>query len=106
MVFVGTVYFQKRSAFLVISGMCVFSVASGIFVFPAIEPYYLPAIRVYSYERADGIGHSQDLVLQGFIRYVSVAIIPVIGSTALAYFLVSYLRLKLYTLKKIFPGSW
>jgi len=42
---VGTVYFQEESAFLVISGMCVFSVASGIFVFPAIEPYYLPAIR-------------------------------------------------------------
>ena len=72
-----------------ISGMCVFAVASGIFVFPAIEPYYRPAIQIYNYERADGVGRSQDLVFQGFIRYVTVAFIPVVGSTTLAYFLVS-----------------
>lgn len=72
-----------------ISGMCVFSVASGLFVFPAIEPYYTPAIRVYKYERADGVGRSQDLIVQGFIRYISVAFLPVVVSSGVIYLLVS-----------------
>lgn len=69
--------------------MCVFSVASGLFVFPAIELYYTPALRVYGYERADGVGRSQDLVIQGFVRYITVAFIPVVLSTGLIYLLVS-----------------
>ena len=69
--------------------MCVFSVASGLFVFPAIEIYYTPALRVYNYERADGVGRSHDLVLQGFARYISIAFVPVILSSGLIYLLVS-----------------
>lgn len=85
----GTVYFQQTRAFLVVSGMCVFSVASGLFVFPAIELYYTPAIRVYGYEREDGVGRSQDLVVQGFIRYISIAFAPVVLATGVIYLLVS-----------------
>ena len=85
----GTVYYQQQRAFLVISGMCVFSVASGLFVFPAIEPYYTPAIRVYRYEREDGVGRSGDLVIQGFVRYITLAFLPVILSSTLVYLLVS-----------------
>ena len=69
--------------------MCVFSVASGLFVFPAIELYYTPAIRVYGYERGDGVGRAQDLVVQGFIRYISLAFLPVILSSGAIYLLVS-----------------
>ena len=92
----GTVYFQNTRPFLVVSGMCVFSVASGLFVFPAIELYYTPAIRVYAYERADGVGRSQDLVLQGFIRYISIAFVPVIVSTGIIYVLVSHISVWLW----------
>ena len=83
--------------------MCVFAVASGIFVFPAIEPYFRPAIRIYNYERTDGVGGSQDLIFQGFIRFVTVAFIPVVASTALTYFLVSsYISLHFTLLLKTF----
>ncbi len=85
----GTVYLQQLMPFLIVSGMCVFSVASGLFVFPAIELYYTPAIRVYGYERADGVGRSQDLVIQGFIRYIAIAFVPVVLSSGVIYILVS-----------------
>ena len=85
----GTVYIQQQQAFLIVAGMCVFSVASALYVFPTLELYYTPALRVYGYERADGVGRSQDLVFQGFIRYIAVAFIPVILSTGCLYLLVS-----------------
>ena len=44
---------------------------------------------MYAYERADGIGRSFDLVLQGFIRFSALAFLPAVVSTAILYLLVS-----------------
>lgn len=57
-------------------------------MFPAIELYYSPAIRLFGYEKANGVGKARDLVLQGFIRYGTIAFFPVLVSTTLIYLLV------------------
>ena len=43
----GTVYFQQDQGFLIISGYCVYSVASALFMFPALQNYYLKALEVF-----------------------------------------------------------
>ena len=86
----GTTYLQVNQAFLVVSGMCVFSTASALFMFPAMYLYYQPALIMYKFERADGVGSAYELVVQGFIRFASIALIPVIVSVAVIYLLVSY----------------
>ena len=73
---------------LVISGMCVFSSASGLFMFPAMYPYYLRALEVYRFERADGVGKAYDLVIQGFVRFAFLAFFPVVAATSVLYLLV------------------
>ena len=78
-----------NQAFLVVSGMCVFSTASALFMFPAMYLYYQPALTMYKFEKADGVGCSYDIVIQGFIRFASVAVLPVIAGVALIYLLVS-----------------
>ena len=85
----GTTYLQVNQAFLVVSGMCVFSAASALFMFPAMYLYYQPALVMYKFERADGVGNAYELVIQGFIRFASIALIPVIVSVAIIYLLVS-----------------
>lgn len=84
----GTTYIQQTDPALIVPAMAVFSCASGLYVFPAIEPYYSPAIRLYGYEKANGVGKAQDLILQGFARYVTIAFLPVLVSTSLIYILV------------------
>lgn len=71
--------------------MAVFSCASGLYVFPAIELYYSPAIRLYSYEKANGLGAAKDLVIQGFIRYITIAFFPILVSTSMIYLMVQML---------------
>ena len=68
--------------------MCVFSTASALFMFPAMYIYFKPALDVYSFEKADGVGRAYDLVLQGFIRFVSVAFLPVAVAVTVIYLLV------------------
>lgn len=84
----GTVYIQRSDPYLIVPAMGVFSCASGMFVFPAIELYFSPAIKLYRYEKANGVGQAQDLVLQGFSKYVTIAFFPVLLSTSMMYLLV------------------
>ena len=84
----GTTYIQETAALLVIAGVCVFSTASALFMFPAMYLYYQPALNVYGFEKADGIGRAHDLVIQGFIRFQSISFLPVVFSTTLIYLLV------------------
>lgn len=86
----GTTYFQINQAFLVVSGMCVFSTASALFMFPAMYLYYKPALEVYRFEKADGVGRPHDIVLQGFIRFMFIAFFPIIVSVTVIYLLVSH----------------
>ena len=53
------------------------------------SPLHPPLRQVYTYERADGVGRAADLVLQGFIRFSSLSILPAILSATLVYFMVS-----------------
>ena len=48
--------------------------------------------QVYTYERGDGVGRAHDLVIQGFIRGVTIAAFPVIVSAGVLYVLVSILH--------------
>lgn len=87
--FAGTTYIQESAAYLVIVGFCVFSTASALFMFPVMWLYYQPALKMYSFEKADGIGQAYDIVIQGFIRFNYLSFFPVIFSTTLLYLLVS-----------------
>lgn len=84
----GTVYYQKTAPFLVMSGFCVYSVASALFMFPALYGYLSHALTIYSFERADGAGTAADLVIQTFVRFTSMALFPVILCAGLLYILV------------------
>ena len=84
----GTTYIQITTAFLVIAGMCVFSTSSALFMFPGMYLYFQPALGVYGFEKADGIGRAHDLVIQGFIRFQAISFFPVWFSTTLIYLLV------------------
>ena len=47
------------------------------------------ATQLYQLEHSDGIGHSVDLVIQGFARFVFLGLIPVILCGGILYLLVS-----------------
>ena len=87
--YIGTVYFQTTTPFLVMSGFCVYSVASALFMFPALYTYFTRALEVYTFEYADGAGRAVDLVIQPFVRFTSMAFFPVIICAAVLYVLVS-----------------
>ena len=69
--------------------MCVFSTTSALFMFPAMYPYYTRALEVYKFERTDGVGKAYDLVIQGFVRFVFLALFPMIIAVTAIYLLVS-----------------
>ena len=58
--------------------------------------------QVYSYENADGIGKSFDLVLQGFTRFTAMATAPVVVCAVILYLLVSNCRLQMYKSKYVY----
>lgn len=43
---------------------------------------------MYRYEKADGAGRAQDLIVQGFIRFATMGILPVVFSAGVLYLLV------------------
>ena len=86
----GTNYFQIDKGLLIISGMCVFSTVSALFMFPAMYPYYTKALEVYRFERADGVGKAYDLVIQGFVRFAFLALFPMIFAVSAIYLLVNF----------------
>ena len=71
------------------SGFCVYSVASALFMFPAMYTFFTQAMELYRFEHADGAGRATDLVIQPFVRFISMAFFPVIISAGVLYFLVS-----------------
>ena len=85
----GTVYLQQDQPFLIVSGFCVYSVASALFMFPALFSYYQKALEIYSFEHADGAGRAYDLVIQPFVRFITMATVPVIACALVLYMLVS-----------------
>ena len=86
--FSGTVYFQQTSPVLIVSGFCVYSVASALFMFPAVYGSLYQALIIYMFERADSAGRSADVVIQSFVRFSSMALLPVIVCAGLLYLLV------------------
>ena len=84
----GTVYFQQTTPFLIVSGFCVYSVASALFMFPALYGSLYQALIIYTFERADSAGRSADVVIQSFVRFSSMALLPVILCAGLLYLLV------------------
>lgn len=104
----GTVYYQSYSPLLVMSGFCVYSVASALFMFPALYLYYQRALEVYAYEHADGVGSPWDIVIQGFIRGITLGFFPVILCAAILYLLVGVVSVKGLSFKYIsrIPSSW
>ena len=44
---------------------------------------------MYKFEKADGVGCAYEIVLQGFIRFASIALGPVIVAVSVIYLLVS-----------------
>ena len=70
--------------------MCVFSTTSALFMFPAMYPYYTRALEVYKFEKADGVGKAYDLVIQGFVRFSSLTLFPMIFAVTAIYLLVSF----------------
>ena len=87
--YTGTFYVQIEQALVVISAMCVFSTASALFMFPTMHHYYHQTLKVYGFERADGTGQAYDIVIQGFIRFLSIGFFPVIIGVTVLYFMVS-----------------
>ena len=58
-------------------------------MFPALYGYYQRALEIYTFERADGAGRAIDLVIQPFVRFISIAIFPVVICAGVLYVLVS-----------------
>jgi ABC-type multidrug transport system ATPase subunit len=81
----GTVYLSAANPFLIVSGFCVYSVASALFMFPAMHLSFSKALDLYTVEHLDGIGRSFDLVIQGFTRFVTLAFIPVVFCAGILY---------------------
>ena len=73
------------------SGFCVYSVASALFMFPALYTYYQKALEIYSFEHADSAGRAYDLVVQPFIRFITMAILPVVACALILYVLVGHI---------------
>ena len=88
--FTGTAYFQETTPFLILSGFCVYSVASALFMFPALYGYFSRALDMYTFEHADGAGQASDLVIQPFVRFISMAFFPVVICAGVLYLLVRY----------------
>ena len=84
----GTVYLQTTMPFLIMSGFCVYSVASALFMFPAMYTFYTRALEIYTFEHADGSGRATDLVIQPFVRFISMAFFPVVVCAGVLYILV------------------
>ena len=79
-----------------VSGFCVYSVASALFMFPIMHLYYDKTLALYKIEHMDGVGWAYDLIVQGFTRFVTLAFIPVILCAAILYLLVSFICNPLY----------
>ena len=60
-------------------------------MFPALYGYFSRALDIYTFERADGAGRASDLVIQPFVRFISMAFFPVIICAGVLYLLVRFI---------------
>lgn len=86
----GTVYIQTTDAANIVRAMAIFTWGSGLWIFPAIQVFYIPALKLFGYEKANRVGKARDVVIQGFIRYITIVFIPIVVSGSLLYLLVSH----------------
>ena len=68
--------------------MCVLLSLDSLFVLNLCEMYFFYFLKVYRYEKADGAGRAQDIIVQGFIRFATMGILPVVFSAGVLYLLV------------------
>ena len=86
---IGTIYFQKTEPFLLLAAFSVYSFANSLFMFPAMHKFYYPAQDIYTFEHADGVGRATDLVIQPFVRFITLSFFPVVIGSGILYSLVS-----------------
>ena len=58
-------------------------------MFPAMHKLYSQAQDIYTFEHADGAGRATDLVIQPFVRFITLSFLPVLIGIGVLYFLVS-----------------
>ena len=63
----------------------VFSCASQLFLASVIHGHLHKAFALFQLEKADGVGHSTELVLHVFIRTFAESSVPLVASCALIY---------------------
>ena len=61
-------------------------------MFPAMYTFFTQAMELYKFEHADGAGRATDLVIQPFVRFISMAFFPVIICAGVLYVLVSHMQ--------------
>ncbi|XP_066935284.1 uncharacterized protein [Clytia hemisphaerica] len=81
----GTCYWKTHKGVLLMSCYMVFSCASQLFLASVIHGHLHKAFALFELEKADGIGHSTELILHVFIRTFSKSSIPLIMSCAIIY---------------------
>ena len=88
----GTLFLRTTDPFNVLRGLWLFSLASALFVFPAMYIFYTPALKMYAHEHAEGIRQATDLVIQPFVRFISITFIPFVLYAGILYSIVSILK--------------
>ncbi|XP_065845243.1 uncharacterized protein [Oscarella lobularis] len=103
----GSAYWQAQTSLLIMAVFCVYSFSSSIFMFPAVYTHLSKALDMYKLEKADGIGHSHEILLQTFFRFVSISAFPLTLCTLILYLMVlepkfwnfiDFFQIGLYTL--------
>ena len=81
----GTCYWQTERGVLLMSCYMVFSCASQLFLASVIHGHLNKAFALFELEKADGVGHSTELVLHVFIRTFSKSSLPLIIACVIIY---------------------
>ena len=81
----GTCYWKTEKGILLMSCYMVFSCASQLFLASVIHGHLHKAFALFELEKADGVGHSTELVLHVFIRTFSESAVPLVVSCAIIY---------------------
>lgn len=83
--FQGTCYWQTEKGILLMSCYMVFSCASQLFLASVIHGHLHKAFALFELEKADGVGHSTELVLHVFIRTFSESAVPLVMACGIIY---------------------
>lgn len=81
----GTCYWRTEKGILLMSCYMVFSCASQLFMASVIHAHLSKAFALFALEKADGVGHSHELVLHLFIRVFSQAALPLTLACGVIY---------------------